>query len=112
MKKTAFRKPALLLLIALSVLFVANKSPAGDIDAGRLFAQQNCAHCHAIGRSGRSPFSAAPPFRELPDRYRVSDLAEAFAEGIFVGHEAMPEFALSPRTIDDLLAYIDSLAVK
>jgi hypothetical protein len=42
----------------------------------------------------------------------VSDLAEAFAEGIFVGHDAMPEFALPPRTIDDLLSYIDSLATK
>jgi mono/diheme cytochrome c family protein len=112
MKKASVRKPALLLLITLSIPFVANDSPAGDIDAGRLFALQNCARCHAIGKSGPSPFANAPPFRELPNRYRVSDLAEAFAEGIFVGHDAMPEFALPPRTIDDLLSYIDSLATK
>jgi mono/diheme cytochrome c family protein len=54
--------------------------------------------------------SLAPPFRTLSQRYPIENLAEALAEGIMTGHPAMPTFALDPRDIDALLAYIDGLA--
>jgi cytochrome c len=81
----------------------------GRPEAGRAFAEANCAGCHAIGRTGESPLAAAPPFRTLHRRYPVEHLAEAFAEGIETGHEAMPAFELDEAGIADLLAYLKSL---
>lgn len=51
----------------------------------------------------------APPLRELSQRYPIETLAEALAEGIVVGHPAMPSFTFHPREIEALLSYIDSL---
>lgn len=85
---------------------------AGDIKRGRILVEMNCATCHAIGRSGRSPYAPAPPFRTLHEKYDVSGLAEALAEGIVVGHTGprqMPRFVLEPDQIDDVIAYLKSL---
>jgi mono/diheme cytochrome c family protein len=83
---------------------------ASSLERGRAIAAQNCARCHATGATGDSPLSAAPPFRVLPQRYPVENLAEALAEGIVTGHPEMPEFKFAPADIDALLGYIDSLA--
>lgn len=85
-------------------------TPNGDPAAGRRFAESHCARCHAIGPKGDSPFAGAPPFRDLHKRWDPSFLQEALAEGIRVGHPAMPEFVLSPEEIDDFLAYLASLS--
>ena len=84
----------------------------GDPVKGRAFAQVNCSGCHAIGATGTSPYPPAPPFRTLSQKYDVEGLAEAFAEGILVGHKGqkqMPEFVLTTNQIDDLLAYLKTL---
>jgi len=81
----------------------------GRVQRGRVFAQTNCAQCHAIGRFGDSPIPEAPPFRTLHLRYPVDDLAEAFAEGITTGHPTMPQFQLDPAQINDLIAYLRSV---
>lgn len=74
---------------------------------GEAIAQRLCTSCHAIGADGDSPLAAAPPLRTLAERYPVGALQEAFAEGILVGHPAMPEFAFNPEEIDALLAYLE-----
>ena len=51
----------------------------------------------------------APPFRELSKRYPIENLAEALAEGIVVGHPAMPRFTFEPREINALLSHISGL---
>ena len=76
---------------------------------GRVFAQTNCAMCHAIGRTGDSPLAIAPPFRTLHKRYRVDDLEESLAEGIVTGHPTMPQFQLDTAQIGDFLAYLKTL---
>lgn len=76
---------------------------------GRAIAEANCRTCHAIGTSGGSPFAPAPPFRTLAERYPINMLDEAFAEGILVGHPAMPEFRLEPPQIEALEAYLESI---
>lgn len=77
----------------------------GDAARGEAFARQNCAACHAIGRSGASPRREAPPFRDLHRRHPVEQLAE----GIGTGHEEMPEFQLDPPAITDVLAWLRGL---
>jgi mono/diheme cytochrome c family protein len=80
-----------------------------DVAEGRRLAEINCATCHAIGASGESRHPMAPPFRTFSHDYPVNALQEAFAEGILVGHPAMPEFQLEPQQIEDLLGYIESV---
>lgn len=82
-------------------------SPAAQ--RGRVFVQTNCANCHAVGRTGDSPLSIAPPFRTLHTRYPVESLQEALAEGIVTGHPSMPEFSLAPDQVMAVIAYLKSL---
>jgi mono/diheme cytochrome c family protein len=82
---------------------------AGSVSRGRAFVTEHCSSCHAVGRVGESPYRPAPPLRTLNAKYDVEGLAEAFAEGIIVGHKGeiqMPEFVLQPYEIDDLIAYL------
>ena len=100
-----------LVVVAVGVMSAAPVSTL-EIERGRAYAQRHCATCHAIGRTGSSPYAPAPPFRTLHERYDVEALAEALAEGMIVGHggaRQMPQFVLSPAEIDDLLAYLKSL---
>ena len=91
----------------------AGPGPADTPEArGQAFVDANCATCHATGRTGDSPYAPAPPFRTLAAKYDVDGLAEAFAEGIEVGHRGqreMPAFELDPAEIDDLIAYLKAV---
>lgn len=80
-----------------------------SLDRGRFIAETSCASCHAIGRSDESAAPEAPPFRTLSRHYRVAMLEEALAEGISVGHPAMPEFQFAPDDVDALIAYLSSI---
>jgi mono/diheme cytochrome c family protein len=76
---------------------------------GRTIAETHCSSCHATGRVGDSPAPEAPPFRTLSRNYRVDMLQEALAEGISVGHPAMPQFQFAPDDVDSLIAYLQSI---
>jgi cytochrome c len=96
------------LLIGLS----AQDEPVGDIKAGRALAIDRCSACHAVDVGDASAQPAAPPFRDLNDRYDVEGLAESLAEGIFVGNPIMPEHVLEAAEILDLIAYLRSFEPK
>jgi mono/diheme cytochrome c family protein len=81
-------------------------------EQGRALAETHCSNCHAIGETGESRLEAAPAFRTLSERYPVLMLEEAFAEGVLVGHPAMPEFRLAPPEIDALVAYLESVQTR
>lgn len=83
-----------------------------NLAAGQILAQSRCAHCHAVERDGDSPIAAAPAFRHLGRKWPVENLAEALAEGIVVGHPAMPAFAFSPAEIDDFLGWLQAIQEK
>lgn len=99
-------------LFALAAL-PAQAEPAthATLMRGKAIAQANCGKCHAIGLTGTSPNPKSPPFRTLSHKYPLSDLEEALAEGIVVGHEGaeMPQFRLSTGQIEALLAYLGSI---
>lgn len=80
-----------------------------DIAAGRQFAEQNCARCHAIGQTGASPFDPAPAFRTFAKLWPLESLEESLAEGIVVGHPAMPEFQLTPTQIGNFIGYLETI---
>ena len=100
------------LAAAALTLAAAPAGAAPSIERGGALVVANCSRCHAVGRAGDSPYAPAPPFRTLHERYDVSAIAEALAEGIVVGHEGdrdMPQFVLDPDQIDDVIAYLKSL---
>lgn len=100
---------AIVAVMALVSGAAANAADDAGIAEGRALAQKLCARCHAIGETGESPFEPAPPFRTFGAKWPIDSLAEAFAEGIVVGHPAMPEFQFEPDQVDALLAYLESL---
>ena len=95
-------------LLALQLLGAAQAN-ASNVEQGRRLANLYCAKCHAIDKVSPSPLTVAPPFRTLHERYPVDTLQEALAEGIVVGHPAMPEFRFEPDQIGDFLAFLKSL---
>jgi len=82
------------------------------IAEGHALVETRCVSCHAIGPEGESRLAEAPPFRTLSERYPVTALEEALAEGILVGHPAMPEFRFSPAEIDAIVAYLNSIQTR
>ena len=102
-----------ILLAAAIVLSVVPQTALGQDDAARLLRGQDlltaCTRCHAIGRTGTSPHAVAPPFRTLSRRYPIEGLAEALAEGLFVGHPDMPEFVFDSQDVGAILDYLKSI---
>lgn len=86
-------------------------APSDDSPAALGFAllRKNCAACHAIDRDSASPFSKAPPFREVAKRYPPEQLEESLAEGIITGHEGMPEISFEPAEISSIVAWLNAL---
>ena len=76
---------------------------------GRALVESRCAACHSVGPTGESPVAAALPLRHLGTRYPVTDLQEAFAEGITNGHAAMPQITLESDEVADLIAYLQDV---
>ena len=86
--------------------------PPSAIERGRAIVAWDCGGCHAIGKSGASAFPGAPPFRTLGARYEIEGLAEALAEGISVGHPAMPEKVYPADEVGAIIAYLKSVQPK
>ena len=79
------------------------------VKRGEALLSRNCARCHATGTAGVSPHPEAPPFRTLSRRYPVEGLAEALAEGLFVGHPDMPQFVFDAQDVGAIIAYLKSI---
>ena len=96
---------------ALVMVWVLAASPAAaqEAAAGRVLVKTYCAGCHAIERTGSSPYPAAPPFRTLNEKYDVEGLSEALVEGLVSGHPDMPEYAFDPAEAAAIVAYLKSL---
>ncbi len=106
--------PSRFLLLAVALPLVAPAPADASARRGQVIAKQQCAGCHAIGRTGKSPLAKAPPLRTLTEKYPLENLEEAFAEGIVVSHNApeMPAFEMEPRQIADLIDFLKSLRPK
>lgn len=82
---------------------------APAIARGKSLADANCTRCHATQPGEKSTHTSAPSFATLFTNYPPDYIAEAFAEGVFVGHGDMPAFEFSPEQINDLVAYLKTL---
>jgi mono/diheme cytochrome c family protein len=110
----SLRLPRLAAIIAIGLIGLATQTACArtatvPAQQGHALAQARCGGCHAVEKDGASPLAAAPPFRTLGKRYPVESLGEALAEGISVGHPAMPSDPWAPTDIDRLVAYLKSI---
>jgi len=96
---------AALLLCGLSALPAA----AGDAQAGHLLARQWCTGCHIVDDSNQGR-DTAPPFATIARRH-AGDRGWVRA-WLNSSHPSMPNFNLSRQQIDDVIAYLDSLAPR
>jgi cytochrome c len=94
---------------ALVMLNVAAKADEAQLKRGQALLTQNCARCHAIGRTGDSARADAPAFRKLGTRYPIDSLEEALGEGIMSGHPDMPELAFEAPDVGAIIAYLKSI---
>jgi cytochrome c len=87
--------------------FGESLSPA--VRRGEMFAQINCASCHAIGSNEDSPNLNAPPFRRVRVRYNPLSLKRELEAIPAAGHYLMKPIRIEPTDVEDLIAYIESL---
>jgi mono/diheme cytochrome c family protein len=81
---------------------------AQDAAQGHEIARRWCSACHVVDRtSTAAPADGLPTFPALAARADLS--ADRLRAAINPQHSRMPDFALSKRQQDDLIAYIFSL---
>ncbi len=82
---------------------------AGDAEAGHALAQQWCTSCHVVEEGGKGP-DTAPPFSAIARRHAGDpDWVRAWLSS---SHPPMPNFNLAREHIDDIVAYLASLAPR
>lgn len=96
-------------LAILAVCTTSAQAQRSPETRGEDLVSRHCAMCHAIGRSGTSPDSKAPPFRMLGQRVPLESLQEPLGRGLLSGHPEMPEFAFPQQDIGAILRYLRSI---
>lgn len=80
---------------------------AGDPQAGRAYALQNCAGCHVVSSRQSTPARVAPSFQAIANMRSTTEISlHAF---LSTSHPKMPNFILAPNDAADVIAYILSL---
>lgn len=80
---------------------------AGEaVHHGEALARLNCARCHAVGISGESPNTGAPPFWSLSDRRPVATIARMLIDQASPKHSGMPTFEITEKQAEDIAAWI------
>ena len=78
-------------------------------DRGEDLMRQHCAMCHAIGHSGTSPDSKAPPLRALTQHGLLDSLESSLEKGPLSGHPQMPAFSFQQQDVSAILRYLRSI---
>jgi mono/diheme cytochrome c family protein len=90
------------------LLMSAGQLWAADVDAGRSLARQWCVECHIVEPTQESASDAAPPFEAIAED--PNRTPEGLRAWLAEPHPPMPNLQLSTGEIEDILAYIQSLA--
>ena len=95
------------LLLMVIPTFAQEAGP--PVQQGAALVADHCAMCHAVGRADMSLERQAPPLREIARRVPLATLAEQMASGTFGGHPRMPRFNLSPREVNAIIRYLETI---
>ena len=98
----------MLRMVACTLVFVPALAAAQDAEQGRDIARRWCSSCHVVEKTAtQAPANGLPTFPALARRADLS--ADRLRAAMNPQHSRMPDFALSKRQQDDLIAYIFSL---
>ena len=97
-------------MLLAAVLLAARAEASPRVEYGRRFADRACAGCHAVGVSGSSRQSKAPPFRTLPGMLPGRRLASELRTISAHGHRDMPPIYMTPAERRAVAAYIRAVA--
>jgi mono/diheme cytochrome c family protein len=82
-----------------------------DVAAGKAYAEQVCAACHAVKQGEQeSPLYQAPTFQSVADTPGMTEMA--LTVWLQSSHPTMPNIILSQDEIRNVVAYIRSLKGK
>ncbi len=93
--------------LLLPALFVAPAALAADADNGKKLAEMRCIPCHAVAPTIRRDVADAPPFETIARKFALQP--EMLAFSLLNPHPRM-NVALTRREVEDLAAYINTLA--
>jgi cytochrome c len=99
-------------LAAMALLTTNAAADEAQLKQGEALLAQNCARCHAVGRTGDSTRADAPAFRMLGTRYPIEALEEALGEGAMSGHPDTPEFVFDAPQVGAIIAYLKSIQAR
>jgi len=99
-----------LVALLMAVILPGIARAAGDAARGQSLAQVWCANCHLVEGGGAVAKDVAPPLAEIARRGRPDQIdARTF---LTAPHPPMPNFDLARPQIDDIVAYLKSLAAR
>jgi mono/diheme cytochrome c family protein len=94
-------------MVFLIALLSSPAMAGGDAQTGRDLARVWCSTCHIVDQSSHGQ-DVAPPFPTIARRH--SDDSEWVRLWLVAPHPPMPNFNLSTPQIDNIVAYLQSLA--
>jgi mono/diheme cytochrome c family protein len=103
----------LIVLAAAATFGLSDGAAAQDADiaAGKAYADEVCAACHAVQTGDlESPLFEAPPFQEVADTPGMTELA--LSVWLQTSHPTMPNIVLEQDDMRNVVAYIRSLKGK
>ena len=103
-KTTAVRRAAALAIVLLAA--TTNIGMAADKEQGRALVQQWCKACH-LADGSRTASDVAPPFGQIANDAAYTDTR--LRGWLHEPHPPMPKFELDRRSINNIIAYIQSL---
>jgi mono/diheme cytochrome c family protein len=82
-----------------------------DVAAGKAYAEEVCAACHAVERGDQdSPLYDAPSFQSVADTPGMTEMA--LSVWLQSSHPTMPNIVLEQDDMRNVIAYIRSLKGK
>lgn len=104
-------KPVSPMLLIIGLLW---NSTAHALDAeqqhGQDLLQKMCARCHAVGATGASPNTQAPPFRRLGENKLYDPgFAQRLQEGYSSIHRFMPTFRFDRDDAEAVVNYLKAI---
>jgi len=79
----------------------------------RALLEEFCSRCHAVGRTGKSPYPYAPPFRYLGENKLYDEsFSQRLQNGLSSIHPDMPTFHFSQRDAGAVLEYLRAIQSK
>ncbi len=98
--------PTILFVVAALCAPALAQAPPGDAAAGQRLVEERCNACHAMDRR-KSASQEAPSLEAVARMSSTTSLSlHAF---LLTSHPSMPNYKLTEREVDDVVAYILSL---